>query len=68
MIERAYQDKRFEDPKIIMEMASGQRKVNRHAGSLVIETSIKIITDMINAVNEALQSEELSKSHVKAIY
>ena len=47
MIERAYADKKFEDPKIIKQIATGQRQINRNASILVISTIIKLLEKTI---------------------
>ena len=46
MIERAYADKRFEDPEVITDLANGRRECNLHASALVlrvISKQIKVI-------------------------
>jgi hypothetical protein len=51
MIQKAYADKKFEDPKIITHLAIGKRKINRHAATLVIQTINKLLTNIITIVN-----------------
>jgi hypothetical protein len=51
MIQKAYADKKFEDPKIITQLAIGKRKINRHAATLVILTINKLLNNIINIVN-----------------
>jgi hypothetical protein len=36
MIERAYADKKFEDPEVIKELSLGARRANRHAACVVL--------------------------------
>lgn len=51
MIERAYADKKFEDPKIITQLAIGKRKINRHAATLVIDTINKLLIKINVIIN-----------------
>jgi hypothetical protein len=50
MIERAYADKKFEEPKVIKQIATGQRQINRHAATLVISTVIKLLQKVIQVI------------------
>lgn len=54
MIERAYADKKFEDPKIITQLAIGKRKFNRHAATLVIATINKILIKINTTISQSL--------------
>lgn len=54
MIERAYADKRFEDPVVIAELSLGKRKANRHAGTLVVNSIEKLIGRVLFVINESL--------------
>ena len=49
MIERAYADKRFEDPVVIAELSLGKRKANIYAGTLVVLTVEKLIKRVLSA-------------------
>ena len=50
MIERAYADKKFEDPKVIKQIATGQRPINRHAATLAIGTVVKLLAKIIHVI------------------
>jgi hypothetical protein len=41
MIQRAYADKKFEDPEMIKELANGERECNTHAATLVVNVTAK---------------------------
>ena len=68
MIERAYADKKFEDPKIIAELAIGKRQINRHAATLVIETINKLLEKVLLVINQSLSDHILLDISVKKIY
>lgn len=68
MIQKAYADKKFEDPKIITQLAIGKRKINRHAATLVIQTINKLLTNIITIVNQSLNTTVLSDISIKKIY
>ena len=41
MIQRAYADKRFEDPQIIADLSNGTRECNSNAATLVLKVLVK---------------------------
>ena len=66
MIERAYADKRFEDPHVITDLAAGKRSCNSHAATLVLRLVANQITRILQVV--APEEEAVTKVTVKRIY
>lgn len=58
MIEKAYSDKKFEDPRVIRDLSLCVRLVNRPAATLVVSAIAKLIDRILEVANQILTSSQ----------